>query len=112
MASGGVTFLYANFNAWKLPVLWGVGISIIAIVIVALVQNQETPLLPGFQDSGKIVKGHSQDKWIFGGAFVGCIGSLLVSLGVAMWFNWIILILGLVVMASGIKMLAIGTPTN
>lgn len=112
MAFGGATFLYANFNAWKLPVLWGVGVSIIAIIIVALIQNKETPLLPGFQDSGKIVKGHSQDCWIFVGALVGCIGSLLVSVGVAMWFNWIILIVGLAVMASGIKMLAIGTPTD
>ena len=92
--------------------IWGVGVSIISIIIVALVQNKETPLLPGFQDSGKIVRGYSQDRWIFGGALVGCIGSLLVSVGVAMWFNWVIFILGLVVMASGVKMLSIGTPTD
>lgn len=112
IAAGLVVYLLAYFSGWKLPILWGVGLSILAVTAVALIQNRETPLLPGFDERGREIKGYSQDAWIFGGAVVGCVGSLVVSIGVGMWISWLPLLFGLLVMAFGLRLLAIGTPPD
>ena len=108
--TGLVAYLCAHFNAWRFPILWGVGLSILLVAVVALVQNKETDLLPGFDSRGKMIKGYPQDTWIFGGALVGCIGTLIVSIGVSMWINWLTLVVGLAVLAFGMRCLTTGTP--
>ncbi|MDL2263563.1 sodium:solute symporter family protein [Synergistaceae bacterium OttesenSCG-928-I11] len=110
IATGVAAYLFTYYSGWKLPIMWGVGLSLAAVVIVALIQNKDTDLLPGFGDRGKVVKGYPQDVWIFGGALVGCIGTLAISIGVGMWVNWIHIVVGLVVMSIGMKLLTTGTP--
>lgn len=108
MLFGLSAYLTAWFNSWKMPILWGVGLSVSAVALVALLQNRETPLLPGFADSGAPVRGYSQDIWILLGALIGCIGSLIISIGIAMWVNWFALFAGLAIMVTGIRLLSIG----
>lgn len=110
---GGVgVYLFTYYSGWKLPVLWGVGSSILFVLVIGLLQNKVTALLPGFEEGGLKIKGYSQDAWIFGGALIGCAGSLVISVGVGMWISWTSMALGLLLLFGGLKCLATGTPDN
>jgi Na+/proline symporter len=110
MVAGGAIYLGTYYVKWQLPIAWGLVASLVVCIVVALAQNKETELLPGFADNGKIVSGHSQDFWIFLGGFIGCLGTLVISVGIATWFNWIAFIGGFVILFVGVKLLHFATP--
>lgn len=109
---GAAVYLFSYYSGWKLPVLWGVGSSMLFIFIIGLLQGKVSCLLPGFDDSGLKIKGYSQDVWILGGAILGCAGSLIISVGIGMWISWTSIAFGLLMLMTGMKFMVVGTPND
>lgn len=90
---------------------WCTLISIGVILIISLIQNKESELLPGFRPGDSIkIKGMGQDWWVAIGGIVGCFGGVLFSIGFSRWFNWAQMIIGLICFVSGVAIIGIGVP--
>ncbi|MCD7877435.1 MAG: hypothetical protein LUH49_10855, partial [Cloacibacillus porcorum] len=86
-----------------LPIVWGVYFSAISTIVVSgLTAGEKSikPLLPGFNESGQRI-----DSDIFKACFLGASGSLILSIGIGTWVNWIYIIIGTILMFLCIKML-------
>lgn len=108
---GAAGFVVAQMMGLTLPILWGVGFSLILVVAISLIRNQTSDLLPGFDGAEvKVIRGMKQDTWILLGGIVGCAGALILSVGIGMWINWLCVIGGLIVLFIGVKMISTGVP--
>lgn len=113
MACGFAAYLLAFLNNWTLPVVWGVIAAGVVDILIGLVQNKSSELLPGFgEGDGLKIRGLSQDAWIFIGCLIGCSGTLILSVGIASWFEIIPAIVGVVILFAGLRLVKIGTPDN
>ncbi|QNL44591.1 sodium:solute symporter family protein [Oscillibacter hominis] len=108
---GALGFVVAQVMGLTLPILWGVGISLLLVVGISLIRNKTSDLLPGFDGKDvKVIRGLKQDTWIMLGGIVGCAGALILSVGIGMWVNWACIGIGLVVLFTGVKMISTGVP--
>lgn len=86
-------------------------VSGIVVIVISLVMNKESELLPGFRKGdAQIIRGLGQDWWVAIGGVIGCAGGLLFSIGFSRWFNWIQMIIGVVMFVGGIYIIGIGVP--
>ncbi len=84
-----------------LPGVWGVAVSLIATVAVSLMtSNEAKPLLPGF-----IERGLKIDVIIARASVIGCIGTVVLTVGLALYVNWFLVILGAAMFLLCIKMI-------
>ncbi|MBU5628246.1 sodium:solute symporter family protein [Oscillibacter sp. MSJ-2] len=108
---GALGFVVAQVMGLTLPILWGVGLSLILVAGISLIRNKTSDLLPGFDGKDvKVVRGLKQDTWIMLGGIVGCAGALILSVGIGMWVNWACIVIGLIVLFAGVKMISTGVP--
>ena len=101
--SGGIMAVAAINMKLPLPVVWGVAVSLVLTVSVSLFtcrDSAERDLLPGFSESGQKI-----DRQVFTACILGASGSLVFSIGVGMWINWICIIIGAAAMYSCIRIL-------
>ena len=97
--SGGIVCSVAIYMSLPLPIVWGVVASLICIVVVSLASRRDMkPLLPGFDEHGMEI-----DHSILKACVFGTIGSLLFSIGIGMWINWICIVIGAIGMYICIK---------
>ncbi|MFA0888177.1 MAG: sodium:solute symporter [Synergistales bacterium] len=102
MLSGAIACIVAIYTKQKLPIVWGVVASLIFIVGVSLATckgESRKPLLPGFDEHGLEVDADVRNACVFGTA-----GSLLISIGIGLWVNWIALAAGVVGMYLCVRM--------
>ena len=86
-----------------LPVVWGVAVSLVLTILVSLATckgNAKRDLLPGFSDSGQKI-----DRQVFTACMLGASGSLIFSIGVGMWINWICIFIGAAAMYFCVRIL-------
>lgn len=103
MVAGCVVCIVAIYGKWQLPIVWGVVASAVCIVAVSLATcsgSAKKPLLPGFDEHGLAI-----DRSILIACGFGMFGSLLVSIGIGMWINWICLAVGAVGMYICVTMI-------
>ena len=94
--TGGITAIVAINMKLPLPIVWGVVTSTLLTVFVSLATCKgcaKKDLLPGFNETGRPV-----DRKIFIGCLLGASGSLVLSIGIGMWINWILIIIGAIAM--------------
>lgn len=94
--AGGMTAIVAINMKLPLPIVWGVVASTVSTLVVSLATCRGCAvkeLLPGFNESGRPV-----DRKIFLGCLIGASGSLVLSIGIGMWINWILIIIGAIAM--------------
>lgn len=81
------------------------------VILVSLIANKETELLPGFRKGdAQVIKGVGQDWWVAIGGIIGCVGGLVFSVGFSRWFNWVEMIIGALLFVAGIYIIGIGVP--
>lgn len=92
MVAGGVVCSIGVYMKLPLPIVWGVAASFVAIVGVSLATatTGRKALLPGFDEHGLEI-----DHSILKACIFGTAGSLLISIGIGMWINWIYIIVGI-----------------
>ncbi|WP_352401820.1 sodium:solute symporter family protein [Synergistes jonesii] len=101
--TGGAMAIVAINMKLPLPVVWGVAVSLVCTVIVSLLtcnEKNRRGLLPGFNERGKKI-----DRQIFIACTLGACGSLIFSIGVGLWINWICIVAGVVGMIACIHTL-------
>ena len=92
MLAGAGSCIVALQTKLPLPIVWGVAASLIVTVGLSLATYREDSaraLLPGFDEQGLKI-----DADICKASILGAIGSLLISIGIGMWVNWICIIIG------------------
>jgi len=100
---GAITAIITVSMKLPLPIVWGVSFSAISTILVSKMtagENTIKPLLPGFNERGQKI-----DSDIFKACFLGASGSLILSIGIGTWVNWIYIIIGTILMFLCIKML-------
>lgn len=86
-------------------------VSGVVVILISLIMNKETELLPGFRKGdAQVIKGMGQDWWVAIGGIIGCAGGLIFSIGFSRWFNWVLMIIGVVLFVAGIYIIGIGVP--
>lgn len=114
MISGAVVFCIVNYGMHlNLPVIYGVSASLIGLVVCAMLQNKPSNLLPGFDGEDNLQIGAlKKDSWIGLGGLIGLTGSLTISIGIGLWINWPVLIVGVVILFAGLFLIDKGVPKN
>lgn len=108
---GALGFVLAQTLGLTLPILWGVGLSLVLVVGISLIRNKTSELLPGFDNKDvKTIRGLKQDTWILMGGIIGCTGALILSVGIGMWVNWACIAAGILILFVGVKMISTGVP--
>lgn len=100
---GGVMAVVAINMGLALPVIWGVAVSFVATVVISLATYRGEamkPLLPGFDEGNKKIDGQ-----VFVACMLGACGSLIFSIGIGMWVNWICIVAGAIGMLACVKIL-------
>ena len=101
MISGCAVCSVAVWMKLPLPIVWGVIASFVCLVGVSLTSAKEArSLLPGFDEHGLEI-----DNSVLKACVFGTIGSLLISIGIGMWINWICIITGIVGMYLCVTMI-------
>lgn len=101
MVSGGAVCSAAVWMKLPLPIIWGVAASFVCLVVISLAGAKEVrPLLPGFDEQGQEI-----DYSILKACLFGTVGSLLISIGIGMWINWICIVAGVIGMYLCVTMI-------
>lgn len=99
--SGAIMGILAT-GVYDLPVpaIWGVAVSFTALVSVSLLTAKDAkPLLPGFAEKGLKI-----DSVIAKACVLGCFGTVIITIGIAYYMNWMLVIVGTVMFGACIKM--------
>ena len=100
MISGCLVCSLGVYYKWPLPIVWGVAASLVCIVGVSLAGSKPFGLLPGFDEHGLEI-----DHTVAKACVFGTLGSLLISVGIGMWINWICIAVGAVGMILCVTMI-------
>lgn len=101
--AGGITAIVAINMKLPLPVVIGVAVSFVCTTMGSLFTYRgeaKRDLLPGFNESGQRI-----DHQIFIACILGASGSLIFSIGVGMWINWICIVIGAAAMYGCVRIL-------